>query len=1436
MPPEIEQRSRAEVSPLWEDLEAQNERLRKLDEDFLQGSDRETRDKIEFYRRECSLLREEIETSGHGSELERDNPTNLAINATETSLSTKSSARERSFNRHAEILFAEPTEAMEGLPELRRRVVEAHDTLSPRSQQGSNTARLVLAVSLGLVLVGGLTALLTEASTPTTTTTGKPRLRDNGTVPELNRRAELTGLLLQAAANRPLDAGRYGISPERFQAMRQALVVMVQSLAEEQYWEQLAQAAESGYGSQGDPYTLGDHFYALDLAFTLLEPLVDPQPCELDLDTWIPELQSAWQSGERARAGGGVPQLYRSIIEIVADDSGATRLTRLFLARAALAQVAELQSQATPRTLSGKSRLASGMNWSSFFQISGAAMFCLPPPFMAYGYLANTVLEVFVGGAESGESFFKGLNTALQSIDQRLQQIELKQLLGDLQALKEPIEAYKQSLQVKYNERGRSGNENPNDLPSLEFFYDPNPTEFQGSLIGRLEKHFNDPTELWQAVSRANNMWAYRQSYDSKGEWSLLLWLLVAYTSYLSCSRQLATTYATIANLYGNTNHQELPDPAWTDSYRPNRKVLLSADGDANMFAYWTSKHWSQVSTHIKLVKSDYVWPESLESKKNLWNARLSRSESGQSFYDRAWFIFIDLWRRGQITLSMPTEIYRWVERIADDPYSEGYFTSKGFAHGWPASQLVLDNKTALDSADSDLLPPEGSSTKTGTRQWLRNWYSDLCKLQKKRVPWLNPETAMITPVDQTRFLDGFEAIFTIGVQHNATWTYFFLKTIREQLQAWRVSGDVSLDIGIETVDRIHGMAWPTTGELNRIIRQLDQSVPCSWQSGPDYLKTVIHTLKIRWQEMANSGTDPSKLSWMAGETFWWLDRSDATYRPMPLLPETIVLALEVWLAGAIRADRLQKPIRGDLSAHSYYNDDEATFLTKHLSTNHCKFTADDHDLGNIAYQIPEYLGPLRNHLSEDSPNDREFYDNNREKIRQAWVRKREEVLDQILSDNYGLAPSDLKASPSEAMAQNWLNGLLDMNDDLKLRTPDKLINDIQPHPGLLRPTYKASLWQSGNTVSYSYQLRALSSFKELGSDSLSEESKLSAPLLLDETTSNSGIAIQIPRDDDMLGSQILLWRTLTDPNKPTNDLTRTSKNWIGTGHFDPGQTQPCVFHDGNPPIPRKLDIAAITPEPTTKPPKGTIHWVKGNKVQYVLQYFDAAGRGNGTPSMPSELSEPIEISNDTCGLKLTIPSDSLGVATSVQIKRTIIDSNGKILEDHKTLERLYPFPASNHPGPRVIEVLDADITPPPDPIVFSLKMTTQGLELRRTDQATPVWTSKLWDQNPLPLTSCRMQVDGNLVIYDKNMKAYWASNTMENEANTNSNQALRLQANGELAIVSSIKDPRTITVLVQAAQPPLPLDRPDVFLRSGETMLPDQVLSINNQSPNSHY
>jgi hypothetical protein len=415
MPPEIELRSHGEETPVWEDLDAQNTRLRKLNEDFFEGIDREQREQIELYRRECNLLLDEIEENGLTAQLSRDNPSNLAINATEVSLSTDSNVREQRFDQHCEILFAQPTEAIEGMPSLRRQVVEGHDRLAPTGQQGFSGARLVLFVSLGLVLVAGLAVLIDRTSSHANAEKRRGTEDRNNQLPELNRRAELTSLLIQAAADKPVDTARYNISPERFQAMRQTLLAVMQNLTEEQYWEQLAVAAEAGYGANAEPYTLGDHFYGLDLAFTLLEPLVDPQPCELDLTAWIPELCKEWQSGESEQPGGGVPRVYRSITNIVAEDSGATRLTRLFLARAVLAQVAlkagnkdalspdskpSTGQPLTSTTLAGRANLGSGISWGSIFQISGAAMFCLPPPFMAYGYLANTILEVFCGGME----------------------------------------------------------------------------------------------------------------------------------------------------------------------------------------------------------------------------------------------------------------------------------------------------------------------------------------------------------------------------------------------------------------------------------------------------------------------------------------------------------------------------------------------------------------------------------------------------------------------------------------------------------------------------------------------------------------------------------------------------------------------------------------------------------------------------------------------------------------------------------------------------------------------------------------------------------------------------------------------------------------------------------------------------------------------------
>jgi hypothetical protein len=67
----------------------------------------------------------------------------------------------------------------------------------------------------------------------------------------------------------------------------------------------------------------------------------------------------------------------------------------------------------------------------------------------------------------------------------------------------------------------------------------------------------------------------------------------------------------------------------------------------------------------------------------------------------------------------------------------------------------------------------------------------------------------------------------------------------------------------------------------------------------------------------------------------------------------------------------------------------------------------------------------------------------------------------------------------------------------------------------------------------------------------------------------------------------------------------------------------------------------------------------------------------------------------------------------------------------------------------------------------------------------------------------------------------------------------LRLRANGELAIVNSINEnqvlPGNSDALIHPGDAQLPLDRPDVFLRSGELMLPGQALSIDNQSPQPH-
>ena len=484
--------------------------------------------------------------------------------------------------------------------------------------------------------------------------------------------------------------------------------------------------------------------------------------------------------------------------------------------------------------------------------------------------------------------------------------------------------------------------------------------------------------------------------------------------------------------------------------------------------------------------------------------------------------------------------------------------------------------------------------SKPGTQQWLLALYRDFCNLHP--IAWLDKTKEVITPEDQCDFLDHFEAIFLIGSLHQPKWTYFLLQTVRKQLQAWRVQAGVIVDPqqGIASVDRLHGAAWPTTGELNRIVNCLDQALPCSWQAGPDYLNQVLRSLKGRWSDMAKSGADPSHLSWTKDEqghplTAWWRDRSNADQRPMPLLPETIALILEVWLAGAIRADGLQKCLRdGDKDFIS-----DASKLMTHLNEKGCQYSADD---SKIAYQLPASIpSPSPWYSTDDAFYDKNVYDQERDQIRLAWLRKRGQALDHLL-ESYGLTPSSSDLSQTESMVQDWINGLLDetLNDDLKLDKPKAKITQYHSIPGLAKPSLGASLWQPGSKVQYSYQLRGVTSYRATGNDQLSEESDVADPPLveLDDITAAAGLAVRIPRDPLLLARQFLLYRTITPATgQPT-------KVWIGSGHFDPGQLEDAIFHDGNPPTPAALPIETVLADSTTKAPQGVTSWVAGNKVQ----------------------------------------------------------------------------------------------------------------------------------------------------------------------------------------------------------------------------------------------
>lgn len=141
-------------------------------------------------------------------------------------------------------------------------------------------------------------------------------------------------LLMQAAADRPVDFRAFGISEQAYAALRASLCSERDSIANNVWWGMMADNAGMIYPPTGRPLTLGDHFLVLDFISGLVAPLYDPQPLDLDVDAVITGLSDRIDFNHPLPVEG----LYRSISELMPEESGANRLQQIVLAQSAIAR------------------------------------------------------------------------------------------------------------------------------------------------------------------------------------------------------------------------------------------------------------------------------------------------------------------------------------------------------------------------------------------------------------------------------------------------------------------------------------------------------------------------------------------------------------------------------------------------------------------------------------------------------------------------------------------------------------------------------------------------------------------------------------------------------------------------------------------------------------------------------------------------------------------------------------------------------------------------------------------------------------------------------------------------------------------------------------------------------------------------------------------
>ena len=151
-------------------------------------------------------------------------------------------------------------------------------------------------------------------------------------VPLLEANQTYLSLLIQAAADRPVDVSSYGISTESYGSLRRMLLSMRDDVAEEAYWRMQASQAKLIYPPTQQPCSIGDHFLAMGMLHQVLSPLYVNQPLNVDAE----EAVVALAEGLDLSADVPMEAFYQRVMDVVPEETGANRLQRLYLLQMAL--------------------------------------------------------------------------------------------------------------------------------------------------------------------------------------------------------------------------------------------------------------------------------------------------------------------------------------------------------------------------------------------------------------------------------------------------------------------------------------------------------------------------------------------------------------------------------------------------------------------------------------------------------------------------------------------------------------------------------------------------------------------------------------------------------------------------------------------------------------------------------------------------------------------------------------------------------------------------------------------------------------------------------------------------------------------------------------------------------------------------------------------